>query len=93
MKELEEYLGSISVEVKTTLCKIGVTKERWRPEALGYEITFTRGRRSESFKYRSQSGPIKVPAIGSTMIKLLGEDRVSRIFTIEEIDEIYKIIN
>jgi hypothetical protein len=89
---IEKILGRMGVEVSWYLTTIEIAKERWREEALGYAITLKRGRRSQAFKYRALSEPVKVPTLEETMALVLVDERSTRILSSDEINELLLIV-
>jgi hypothetical protein len=89
---IEKVLGRMGVDVSWYLTPIEVAKERWRDEALGYTIKLMRGRKSETFIYRSPTGPYQIPGIEVILAKVLTDERATRIFYQAEIDELLDLI-
>ncbi len=89
---IEKVLGRMGVDVRYRLTTISISEERWREEALGYDITLIRGRKHETFTYRALNGPDKIPKIEVTLAEVLADERATRIFYQAEIDELLGIL-
>lgn len=89
---IEKVLGRMGVDVSWYLTPMEVSKGRWRDEAMGYMFTLTRGRKSETFIYRADSGPNMIPELKESLAKVLADERATRIFYQAEIAELLELI-